>query len=170
MSKGRGVEGERGTATERKCCAYLTDTDTHINGTDCAAPIAESYLNYIYMALVPSCASSSSSSSSLSASLACQRCRRPHPKPRRIRQPVLSALRQWKRWEKRMNGKRMNENRNPTATATTNPTPNANERQRFSVQSIQIHSWKSEQIFVLHFIIMSGGWVCLPHRCSYNYS
>lgn len=103
MSKGRGGEGERGTATERKCCAYLTDTDTHINGTDCAAPIAESYLNYIYMALVPSCASSSSSSSSSSASLACQRCRRPHPKPRRICQPVLSALRQWKRWEKRMN-------------------------------------------------------------------
>lgn len=46
MSKGRGGQGQwqekekEELRVRRKCCAYLSDTDTHINGTDCAAPIA----------------------------------------------------------------------------------------------------------------------------------
>lgn len=78
-------------------------TDTHINGTDCAALIASARLLELHLHASLTSSASPARVLCLSISVYLYSClsvsvtqlRRPHPKPTRIRQPVLSALRQW---------------------------------------------------------------------------
>lgn len=128
---------------KRKCSAYLSDTDTHINGTDCAAAIAPapaswgSYLNYIYMALLPShLLASSSTASSLALSTL------PTPAPKADKNPSTRP-------------KRITTMRRMRTRIRIRLRIRLRMRMRMRETTIQIHSWKSEQIFVLHFIIMS---------------
>lgn len=158
-------EAAREGGRKRKCSAYLADTDTHINGTDCAHPIAPtSYLNYIYMALTTCNPPIPPFSPHLHLNhhlhlqrhrhlWLCQRCRRLHPRTRtQSRQPVLSALRQWQRMRE-----------------SESDSDYARERQRCRF----IHKNLSRSLccilfFFFFLLLCQAGWVCLPHRCSYS--